>query len=55
MALKRNLQDEEITQDLILDSDCGACVSEDENISLHHNGIDSEEDSKADKGCTQWM
>jgi hypothetical protein len=48
MALKRGRQDEEIAQELVLDSDCDAHISDD--ISLPSNS-DTEEDNRTDTGC----
>jgi hypothetical protein len=40
-------------QELILDSDCGAHISEDEDISVPQNGSDNEEDNRTETDCTE--
>jgi hypothetical protein len=52
MALKRRLQDEDIAQELILESDSGAHISEDD-ISPPQSDSDTEED-RTDTGCRDW-
>jgi hypothetical protein len=50
MALKRRLQDEDIAQELILESDSDAHISEDD---ISPPQSDSDED-RTDTGCRDW-
>jgi hypothetical protein len=52
VALKRRLQDEDIAQELILESDSDAHLSEDD-ISPLQSESDTEED-KTDTECRDW-
>jgi hypothetical protein len=52
MALKRKVQDEDIAQELILESDSDAHISEDD-ISPPQSDSDTEEDT-TDTGCRDW-
>jgi hypothetical protein len=53
MALKRRLQDDDIAQELILESDSDAHIAEDE-ISPPQSDNDTEEDDRTDTGCRDW-
>jgi hypothetical protein len=53
MYLKRRLQDEDLAQELILESDSDAHISEDD-ISPSQSDSDTEEDDRTDTGCRDW-
>jgi hypothetical protein len=53
MALKRRLQNEEIAQELILDTDSEAHISEDD-VSPPQSGSDTQEDVRTGTGCRDW-
>jgi hypothetical protein len=53
MALNRRLQDKDIAQELILDTDSEAHISEDD-ISPPQSDSDTEEHDRTNTGCRDW-